>query len=116
MAYIKLTRRANLDLVAIYDYSIEQWGEHIANEYINGLQNVLLLLQDNPKLLTYNPTISSRFQCFRHQKHWLICETIGNVIIVLTVLHTSMNLLENLRKYEPSLEQEAETLYKRLKN
>jgi toxin ParE1/3/4 len=116
MVQIKLTRRANLDLVDIYDYSIEQWGERVADEYIHGLQSSLLLLQENPKLLTFNHNISSRFQCFRHQKHWLICENIGGVIIVLTVLHSSMNLLENLRKYEPSLEQEAEILYRRLKN
>lgn len=116
MAQIKLTRRANRDLVAIYEYSIEQWGERVADEYIHGLQNSLFLLQDNPKLLTYNHHISSRFRCFRHQKHWLICEILGDIIIVLTVLNTAMNVLENLKKYEPSLEQEAETLYKRLKN
>lgn len=115
MAHIKLTRRANLDLVDIYDYSIEQWGEVVADEYINRLQSSLLLLQDNPELLRHNHNISERFKCFRHQKHWLICETVGDVIIVLTVLHCAMNVLENLKKHEPSLEQEAEVLYRRLK-
>ncbi|NER08068.1 MAG: type II toxin-antitoxin system RelE/ParE family toxin [Okeania sp. SIO3C4] len=115
MTQIKLTRRANFDLVDIYDFSVEKWGVSVADNYITGLQKALLLLQENPEILIQNPKVSSRFQCYRYQKHWLMCETISDVIIILTVLHSSSSILENLKKYEPSLETEAEILYRKLK-
>lgn len=103
------------DLQDIYNYSIAEWGEQVADAYLNDIQELMLLLQSKPTLLRKNPQISSRFKSYLVKKHWLICEVIDEDIYVLTMKHMSMNLVERLNKLEPSLENEVISLFKELK-
>ena len=115
MAEIHLTHRVLEDLQDIYDYSIAEWGEQVADAYLNDIQEFMLLLQSNPALLRKNSQISNRFKSHLVKSHWLICEVIDEDIYVLTMKHMSMNLIVRLSKLEPSLENEALALYKELK-
>ena len=115
MANIHLTHRALEDLQDIYEYSIREWGETVADTYLNDIQEFLLLLETNPRLLRVNTNISSRFKIHQVRNHWLVCDLIGEEIYVLTVKHMSMDLIDRLKELEPFLEQEATTLFKELK-
>lgn len=44
------TRQAQSDIKAIYHYTVEQFGEGQAREYLEGLDYSFDLLTDNPKL------------------------------------------------------------------
>lgn len=116
MSEIHLTHRALEDLQDIYDYSVKEWGKSVADKYLDEIQTVLILLQENPGLLKITSQISNRFKTYPLKRHWLICDVIDSDIYILTIRHVSMNLLERLKKLAPSLEQEALALYKRLKN
>ncbi len=116
MAEIHLTHRALDDLQDIYDYSVKEWGQTVADKYLNEFQNALLLLRENSGLLKATPQISGRFKAYPLKRHWLICDIIDSDVYVLTVRHASMDLLERLNKLAPSLEHEALALYKQLKD
>ena len=45
-----LTRQAQFDIKAIYRYTVENFGEGQAQEYLDGLDYSFDLLTDNPKL------------------------------------------------------------------
>ena len=113
MKRILLTSRALSDLQEIYEFSISEWGESTALKYMLGIEDCLKLLQENEGLLKSNKIISSRFMVYPVQKHFLICDVIDDAICVLTIRHTSINLLERLKKLEPTLEDEAKAIYKK---
>ncbi|WP_268123929.1 type II toxin-antitoxin system RelE/ParE family toxin [Roseivirga pacifica] len=114
MAQIHLTDRTFLDIEDIYEYSVEKWGVKTAERYLDQIQDSLLLLQENPKLLLAKPEISNRFKLYQSGSHWLICDMIGSDIFILTIKHLSMNLLDRLGHLEPMLEEEAAFLYQKL--
>lgn len=113
MKNLLLTSRALDDLQEIFEYSIAEWGEQTALKYMLGIADCFNLLQENEGLLKPNKNISSRFVVYPVQKHYLVCDIINDAICVLTVRHSSMNLLERLKKLEPTLDDEAKALYKK---
>lgn len=113
MKKLLLTSRALSDLQEIYEYSISEWGESTALKFLLGIEDCLNLLKENEGLLKVNKTISSRFVVYPVQKHFLVCDIIGDAICVLTIRHTSINLLERLKKFEPTLDEEAKAIYKK---
>jgi len=115
MANIRLTHRALMDLQDIYDYSVNDWGKNTAEKYIESIQDIFEFLKDNPNLLKKKPKISNRFRAYQIQSQWLICDVLGDDIYIITVKHISMNLIENLKELEPTLEEEVNILYAHLK-
>lgn len=112
MKKLLLTERVLDDLQDIYDFSLAEWDKKTAMKYIQGFEDCFLILQNNTGLLKVNKAVSSRFMVYPVQKHFLICDIINDAICVLTIRHTSMNLLERLQELEPTLDAEAKTLYK----
>ncbi len=115
MTKLLLTSRALEDIQEIYDYSVGEWGEKTALKYIQAVEDTFSLLKENKGLLKTNPKISSRFMVYPVQKHCLICDVVDDHIIVLTVKHVSMNLLERLKELEPNLDDEARALAGRIR-
>lgn len=115
MKKLLLTDRALDDLQDIYEYSVDLWGEKIALRYLQALEECFSLLQSNTGLLKINKKISSRFIAYPIQKHILICDIINDAICILTVRHSSMNLMERLKELQPTLDEEAKALFKRIK-
>lgn len=116
MAKLLLTSRALDDIQDIHDYSITEWGEATASKYIQGFEEAFSLLREHTGLLRINKKISSRFMVYYVKKHCLICDIVEDTIFVLTVSHSSMNLLERLQDLEPTLDEEAKALQKKLKS
>jgi len=114
MAKIELTHRAMLDLNEINEYSIQKFGPKTAGQYLDDIEAALLLIQEQPKLLVSKNDISNFFQFYPVRNHYLICTRVKNIVIVLTIKHCQMDLPERLIELEPSLQQEAELLYKKL--
>lgn len=104
------------DIEEIYQYSVNKWGESIAIKYIRAFENAFSLLKENQKLLKVNTNISSRFKIYAVKQHYLICDIIKDTIIVLTIKHVSMNLLEQLVKLEPNFELETKILFNKINN
>lgn len=114
MARIELTRRAILDIADIEQYSLKEWGPRVADEYLVDLSAALERLGESPQLLRERPEIFPRLRFYRVRKHFLVGDVIGDRILVLTVVHGSMDLPKRLAELEPLLLEEVELLHRRI--
>ena len=115
MSKFYLTSRALDDLQEIYDFSVEEWGEEVALRYMKSFEDAFSVLKENKGLLKVNSNISSKFRAYFVKKHCVICDIVEDTIFVLTIRHTSINLLERLKDLTPSLEEEVKILHTKLK-
>ena len=113
---LHMTQRSLRDLVAIEAYSVEQFGRRVANQYLDKLESGINRLKDNPELLREEPPFHASLKFYRIEKHVLVCETgVSGKIIVLTLLHGSMDIPARLAELEPALVIEVAVLLKKLK-
>jgi toxin ParE1/3/4 len=116
MTELFLTERAEFALIDIEDYSIETWGDRVADEYLEKIQDAFTLIKSSPGLLRAREEFSDGLLFYRVERHWLICNIIDETVYVLAVWHAAMDILDRLAKYEPSLLQEAESLHGQILN
>jgi toxin ParE1/3/4 len=112
MAYLGLSRRAVRDIEEIRRYSVEQWGERVAGEYLDSIEEALVRLCENTNLLRIKPEFSRHLRFYRVRRHFLVCSLVGANIYVLTVRHGSLDLPNRLAELEPGLLEEADLLHK----
>ena len=112
MAYLGLSRRALRDVEEIRRYSVERWGQRVAEDYLDDIEEALDRLRENPDLLRTKPEFSPHLRFYRVQRHFLVCSMIKQNIYVLAVKHGSMDLPNRLAELEPRLLEEADLLHK----
>lgn len=112
MGYLSLSRRALRDVQEIESYSIEKWGQAVADEYIDTIQAALNLLRDNPGLLRTPPKFPKTFAFYRVKQHFLVCTVRDEAVFVLTIKHGAMDLPARLGELEPCLLEESKILYR----
>ena len=111
-----MTQRSLQDLIAIEAYSVEQFGRRVANQYLDKLESGINRIKENPDLLRGEPPFHASLKFYRIEKHVLVCETgVRGKIIVLTLLHGSMDIPARLAELEPTLAMEVAVLLKKLK-
>lgn len=113
MVQVFLTDRAKEDIREIYNYSIEEFGVNVAEKYIDKIEFNLSVLSEQPDLLLNKPNISPHYQLYQSGSHWLICEKQEDTIYVLTIKHTSLNVIEKLTELKPMLQKEIEMIKRR---
>jgi plasmid stabilization system protein ParE len=112
---VYLTVQALRDLVGIEAYSAEHFGKKVADQYIAKIEAALNRIGAQPDLLREEPSFHKSLRFYRVEKHVLVCETaFQGKIILLTVLHSSMDIPSRLTELEPNLALEAELLMKQL--
>lgn len=111
MAYLGLSRRALRDIQAIETYSIEKWGEAVADEYLLSTEGALNLLRENPNLLRSKPEVFNSLCFYRVREHFLVCALFDDSVFVLTIKHGAMDLPNRIAELEPLLVQEADMLH-----
>jgi toxin ParE1/3/4 len=109
-----LSDRAVFDLLEIERYSTEQWGRKTAEAYLSEFESALERLSHSPGLLQLEPGLSTGLYFYRVQKHVLVCDLREQLVAILTVLHTSMDLPSRLMELEPRVIAEVELLRRRL--
>lgn len=113
---LHMTQRSLRDLVAIEAYSVEQFGRRVANQYLDKLESGINRLKENPELLREEQPFHASLKFYRIEKHVLVCETgVRGKMIVLTILHGSMDIAARLAELEPALVIEVAVLLKKLK-
>jgi toxin ParE1/3/4 len=107
---IKLTDRVFSDLEDIESYSKKNWGEKVADKYLDSIEAGLNLIKENSGLLQDLEGFSGKLKYYRVKNHFLICTETDEFIIILTIKHVQMDIIEQLIKLEPSLMMEVELL------
>jgi toxin ParE1/3/4 len=112
MAYLGLSRRAVRDLEELRRYSVEQWGERVAEEYLDSIEEALNRLRESPNLLRTKPEFSRHLRFYRVRRHFPVCSVVEENIYVLAVKHGSLDLPHRLAELEPGLREEADLLHR----
>ena len=105
-----MANRAIRDLQAIETFSIERWEEVVASRYLDDIEASLARCSQNPGLLTSRPELSPHLKFYVVNKHLLVCDVTDACIVVLTVAHSSLDLLTRLEFLEPTLGAEVQIL------
>lgn len=96
MARYKFTDKAERDLEAIIDYTLQQWGADQTHRYITGLEDHSQLLAENPELGIMRDSISDGLRSFPYASHVLYYVSAAHGIIIVRVLHQSMDPVQHL--------------------
>lgn len=91
MAAYKLSRRASLDLDGIYEYSIAQFGLLQAQFYLHGLEDQFEKLARSPRLGRRANRLRAGLRRFEHESHVVFYHPEADGILILRVLHQSMD-------------------------
>lgn len=107
---VELTQRALNDLVEIEQYSIKQWGRKIAERYLDDVAEALDRLIEDSNILRLEPDLCPGLYFYRVKKHVLVCDLESESVIVLIIIHSSMDLPSRLQELQPSLVAESRIL------
>ena len=110
-----LTQRALSDLATIREYSTKQWGEKTAEKYLDDLQAGLRRIREQPDILKEVPELHPALKFYRVNKHLFACDTQSGSIVVLTVMHASMDIPSRLAELQPTIAAEVELLHRKLR-
>lgn len=98
MAHIHLQQKAQRDLIGIWQYSCDNWGDHQADVYLDALDQVFRLLADNPDLGVPCDEVRKGLRKLIHEKHLILYRTTGDTIQIIRVLAASMDYEAHLQK------------------
>lgn len=111
-----LTERALQDIVGNEEYTVREFGRKVANRYLANLEAALVRITEKPELLRAEPDMHSWLRFYRAQKHLIVVDFNDNDrIIVLTLIHASMDIPSRLSELEPTLMAETELLHRQLR-
>ncbi|MBC8441115.1 MAG: type II toxin-antitoxin system RelE/ParE family toxin [Deltaproteobacteria bacterium] len=92
----RLTPSAKSDLIEIWNYTVETWGEKQAEKYLQEIEDKLDQLADNPELGRQRPEIHPGYCSSPVRKHIIFYLQSDNHIDVIGVLHGKMDIDKNL--------------------
>ena len=113
---VHMTQRSLRDIKGIEAYSLEQFDRRVTNQYFDKLEAGISRLAENPELLREEPPFHDSLRFYRIEKHVLVCETgVRGKLIILTLLHASMDIPSRLAELEPMLKMEVQMLAAQLR-
>lgn len=96
MARIYKQPLAEQDLINIWRYTFETWGEKQADTYLDELENIFQLLATQPNLGRMKIEFAQPVRFFIHAHDLIVYQTISHGISVVRVLHKSMDVITQL--------------------
>ena len=110
MSKFFLTRRTNIDLLEIEDYSLRKWGEDQTDIYMNDLYRRFVEIAKKPDVgkLRYNRSFP--FYMAPAREHFVIYKPMDTGIIIATVLHGRQNIESIVRNMAVTLSREIQDI------
>lgn len=84
--------QAEQDLVEIWLYTLDEWGEYQANKYLDDLDAVLRLLAEQPLICRERTELNPPVRTHHHAHHLIVYQALDDGISVVRVLHESMDV------------------------
>lgn len=100
MPKVELTHAAADDLDAIFEHSLAQFGLDQTERYVISLKNCLDLLASNPHLGKNASELRQGYQRFPHESHVVFYQVIDDGILIVRLLHASMDTARHLNQDE----------------
>jgi toxin ParE1/3/4 len=96
VAEYRLTERARVDLIDIYDFSEGRFGTYQADAYYAGLIRSFGLLADFPLIGQTADNLSTGLRRFRFQSHLIFYTVQPNHVEVRAIIHGSQDIRSQL--------------------
>jgi toxin ParE1/3/4 len=96
MVAYSLSSKAAADLDGIYEYTILNFGFKKAQTYLLGLQECFQVLSENPKLGRSAEQLAPELRRYEHQSHVIFYMPKRKGVLIVRVLHESMNAPRHL--------------------
>ncbi|MEL7189587.1 MAG: type II toxin-antitoxin system RelE/ParE family toxin [Pseudomonadota bacterium] len=96
MRKLSISRQADNDLVSISQYTSAEFGESQARKYRDQLRACFASLLDNPHLGLSAHEIAPQLRRIRQQAHVVFYVPIADEILIVRVLHHSMDFERHL--------------------
>ena len=93
---VSLTRRAESDLAGIADYTMESFGIEQARRYIAALEACFHTFSGKPSKGRSAEEIAPRLRRFRYKSHVVFFIPGGEGVLIVRVLHESMDFHRHL--------------------
>ncbi|MBV1882198.1 MAG: type II toxin-antitoxin system RelE/ParE family toxin [Pseudomonadales bacterium] len=95
-----LTSDAQADLIAIRQFTLQQWGPAQSQKYLSELRKTIILLNEAPSLGKPRPEVGSHVLSFPHVSHVIYYVVHEQQLVVFGVLHKRMVPLNHLAERE----------------
>ena len=82
---------AREDLIGIWRYTYEEWGEQQADRYLDELEAGIAKLQNHPRLGRARDEIRQGYRSLAINQHVVFYTVEGDVIRIIRVLHARMD-------------------------
>ena len=116
MSSFYLTSRSFQDIQKIYEYSLQNWGEIKADEYVEIFYKKFDKLSNNTQLGELRKNRSTPFLMYPSGKHYIVYEPFKDSIIIITVINQVRNIENILQEFGSTFYKEIEALKLELKN
>ena len=90
MPEVAFSRRAELDLELIDDYTADTWGDAQADLYLNQLNSFLALLARNPRIGRVWESSPRNLRRIEHGSHVIFYSQTEQGILIARILHQNM--------------------------
>ena len=91
MIPVELSADADADLDSIFEYSIDTFGDEIAEAYLRDLKAALVRLSEYPELGMVRADLGLRPRCLPCREHHIFYRFDGERVFVGRVLHRAMD-------------------------
>lgn len=91
MAEYHLSGKAEEDLISIYTFSFQKFGESRADAYLLALEERFYALVERPFLGRSIDHIRQGYRRYEHISHSIFYKVEGDNVIIVRILHSSMD-------------------------
>lgn len=96
MLEIFKTVRAEQDLIDIWSYSFNEWGEAQADRYLDCLNEGFSLVAKNPQMCRQRKEFEQPVYIHLCERHLIVYVFDNKAVTIVRVLHESMNIERKL--------------------
>jgi toxin ParE1/3/4 len=93
---VKLSVRAEAELLDLYAQSEEQFGQYQADAYLAGLERTFELLADFPRIGQSAEAFAAGYRRFRFQAHIVFYSEENGLIVIRAVIHGARDIRPTL--------------------
>lgn len=97
MFNIRLTELADADLISIYVYTFNRYGESQAVKYTNALKEAFNKIAANPNRIgtVDRSEVRLGYRSYHQQRHLIFYRVVDNDVEIVRLLHDSMDITKH---------------------
>ena len=97
MARVFPTKAARNDLLAIREYSLEQFGGDTADTYFLGFEEAFDLISAHPLAGVSRPDLGEGIRCLIYRRHRIFYRCEEDLVQIIRIVHYAMDVRQALK-------------------